>query len=104
MSSHDFSRNLESHLNEAIVRAEDRVDEHIDWRAVRVAGWGVAAASVFGAVAAGFAAIGAAAGAVILVRKALQHEDRNRGPRIEQVSAPATPSGASIVKSQSSVD
>ncbi|MGV1036919.1 MAG: hypothetical protein ACOYD0_07800 [Candidatus Nanopelagicales bacterium] len=104
MSSHQFAQALESHLNDAVIRAEDRLDEHVDWRAVKVASWGLATASVLGAVAAGFAAVAAGAGAVILVRKALHADEQHRAPRFEQVSTPAGSRRASVVESQSSID
>ncbi len=104
MSSHQFAQALESHLNEAVIRAEDRLDEHVDWRAVKVASWGVATASVLGAVAAGFTAVAAGAGAVILVRKALRVEDKQRGPSFEPVSGPTGSGRASVVESQRGIN
>ncbi len=63
-----------------------RIESQIDYRPVKVASWGVAAASVLGAVAAGFGAVAAIAGAYAAVKTAIRvsHEgrelDRSSGP------------------------
>ena len=58
----------------------NRIESNIDYRPVRVATWGVATASVLGAVAAGFGAVAAVAAAYVAVRSAIRvsHEGRDR--------------------------
>ncbi len=45
-----------------------RIESQVDSRPFKVAAWGMATASVLGAVAAGFGAVAAGAGAVLAVR------------------------------------
>ena len=55
-----------------------RIESQIDYRPMKVAAWGIAGASVLGAVAAGFGAIAAIAGAYAAVKTAIRvsHEGR----------------------------
>lgn len=57
-----------------------RIESNIDYRPVKVASWGVAAASVLGAVAAGFGAIAAVAGAYAAVKTAIRVSHEGREP------------------------
>ena len=64
-----------------------RIESQIDYRPVKVASWGVAAASVLGAVAAGFGAVAAIAGAYAAVKTAIRVSHEGREPRPEISSA-----------------
>lgn len=60
-----------------------RIESQIDYRPVKVASWGVAAASVLGAVAAGFGAVAAIAGAYAAVKTAIRVSHEGREPKQE---------------------
>lgn len=55
-----------------------RFDEEVGFKPVKVAAWGVASASVLGAVATGFAATAAGAGAYVAVRAAQRARAEHR--------------------------
>ncbi len=57
-----------------------RIESQIDYRPIKVASWGLAAASVLGAVAAGFGAIAAVAGAYAAVKTAIRVSHEGREP------------------------
>jgi hypothetical protein len=55
-----------------------RFDEEVGFKPVKVAAWGIATASVLGAVAAGLAATAAGAGAYVAVRAAQRSRSQQR--------------------------
>lgn len=65
---HPLAHAVDSRLADSLVRIESQ----IDYRPVKVAAWGMATASVLGAVAAGFGAVAAVAGAYVAVRHAIK--------------------------------
>ena len=67
-----------------------RIESQIDYRPVKVASWGVAAASVLGAVAAGFGAVAAIAGAYAAVKTAIRVSHEGREPKQEVTAGRGT--------------
>jgi hypothetical protein len=76
-----------------------RIESQIDYRPVKVASWGVAAASVLGAVAAGLGAVAAIAGAYAAVKTAIRVSHEGREPRPEITSTHSTTQDDSNVPS-----
>jgi hypothetical protein len=76
-------------VDERLAESLLRIESNIDYRPVRVASWGVAAASVLGAVAAGFAAVAAVAGAYAAVKTAIRvsHEGREQAEKNPELAA-----------------
>jgi len=66
-------------VDERLAESLHRIESHIDYRPVKVASWGVATASVLGAVAAGFGAVAAIAGAYVAVRTAIRVSHEGKG-------------------------
>lgn len=84
---HPIAEAVDSRLAQSLTTIESKVD----YRPVKVVAWGVATASVLGAVAAGFGAVAAVAGAYIAVRQAVRvsrAQPETTGP--PAVSGPAS--------------
>ena len=72
--NHPIAEAIDVRLAESL----HRIESNIDYRPVKVASWGLATASVLGAVAAGFGAVAAGAGAYVAVKAAIRtsHEGK----------------------------
>lgn len=75
--NHPIANAIDVRLAESL----HRIESNIDYRPVRVASWGLATASVLGAVAAGFGAVAAVAGAYVAVKAAIRTSHEGKAGR-----------------------
>lgn len=76
---HPIAETVDARLAESL----HRIESNIDYRPIRVVSWGLATASVLGAVAAGFGAVAAVAGAYVAVKAAIRTSHEGRADRYE---------------------
>lgn len=93
---HPIAEAVDTRVAQSLMRVESK----IDYRPVKIAAWGVAAASVLGAVAAGFGAVAAVAGAYVAVRSAIRV---SRAPDVQR-EVPTAPAELVPLADQASVD
>lgn len=93
---HPIAEAVDTRVAQSLMRVESK----IDYRPVKIAAWGVAAASVLGAVAAGFGAVAAVAGAYVAVRSAIRvsraPEEERDGPSAPGQLVPASDQPSTI--------